>query len=116
MLFREHPRPRIVRIFAGLVIMGIGGAMLACQGVSILPFSLMLIVIGLSTATRQATLAWREREDPYDLSTLWDTPPVVYLPEEVDEPPRPLVYCHRCGASMPEAYGLCPGCGTYLGT
>ena len=36
-------------------------------------------------------------------------------PETDTAPNTDLVYCHRCGASMPKAYGICPGCGNPLG-
>ncbi len=61
---------------------------------------------------------WRHREDPYDLTRLWEAP----LPEktnalepEEDGVEREYALCHRCGDAVAIGYAICPHCGCVLG-
>ena len=96
--------------------MAMSGPMLLFRNAAILTVGLTVCGIGLGAVVWQGVQMWREREDPYDLNKLWDTPP-----PEPDTPAKAptdatLIYCHRCGSSMSEAYSTCPQCGNLLGT
>jgi len=114
MLFRSLPVNRITRIFAGLVVMGFGGFILAEETFPAMGIGGALIICGLSVIISQSVMIWRERPDPYDLSRLWETEPQPEEPEE-DGQEHYLSYCHHCGGSMSEVYSICPHCGTPLG-
>lgn len=114
MFFRGEPANRITRLFAGLVLLGMGAPLLLFRNPPIMVVGLAICGIGLGAVVWQGILMWRERRDPYDLSRLWDTPP-----PEPDQPlealgDEDLIYCHRCGISMSEAHSICPKCGNFL--
>lgn len=114
MLFRGGSYNRITRLFAGLVLAGMGAPMLVFRNPPILLVGVAICGIGLGVVVWQGVQMWRERPDPYDLNRLWDTPPAE--PDQPKETPDDgdLIYCHRCGVSMSEAHAICPQCGNFL--
>lgn len=114
MYFRGAPINRITRLMAGVALLAFGGYALL-TGLWFLDLvGIAVVLVGLGAVVVQGRAMWRERSDPYDLSKLWDKPPVIEEPEE-DNKERTLAYCHHCGASLPEAYGICPQCGRPMG-
>jgi hypothetical protein len=116
MLFRGGNYNRITRLFAGLVVLAMGAPLLLFRNPVILLLGAAICGIGFGAVVWQGVQMWREREDPYDLNKLWDTPP-----PEPDTPTKTsadatLIYCHRCGSSMSEVHAICPQCGNFLGT
>lgn len=114
MLFRGGAANRITRLFAGLVLMAMGAPLLLYRNPVALLLGLGICGAGLGAVIWQGVRMWRERPDPYDLNRLWDTPP-----PEPDQPQEAfgdedLIYCHRCGISMPETHSICPKCGNFL--
>src|SRR5690242_281327 len=105
-LFRNlHMR----RLLACCVIAGLGVCLLpgTMPGLRLIGFAL---IIGCGSAAAVALVGLvRSRRDPYDLSTLWDTPAMETPIREADE--AELVYCHHCGDAFPSAFDLCPHCG-----
>jgi hypothetical protein len=116
MLFSGGVANRMTRLFAGLVVMAMGAPLLLFRNPMILLVGAVISGIGLGAAIWQGVQMWREREDPYDLNRLWDTPPAE--PETPQETPddASLVYCHRCGASMSDVHAICPQCHNFLGS
>ena len=70
--------------------------------------SLLLIAAGVTV--REMLLMWREREDPYDLSRIWDEAPDPEVPEGANRDLE-LAFCRHCGTASPNTYGVCPECG-----
>ena len=50
---------------------------------------------------------------PAELTRLYETLPDE--PEDTDDTDRDMIYCHRCGGSVPGTYSICPECGCVLG-
>ena len=101
---------------------GLIAAVLVAASGSVLAFGapglgLPLLVIGALAAIWQGRLLLASRQDPYDLSRLWDRepePPDGGPDEEdlVDE--EGTLYCHGCGHAVPAPYAACPECGRRL--
>lgn len=116
MPFRSSPANGAFRIAAGLLVVALGVGMIVSPGAPSRLFGSVLALVGLFIAAvgvAQNLIARRQPRDPYDLSKLWDQEPEPEEPE--DERERDLVYCHHCGASMQQAYAICPQCGSRLG-
>ncbi len=113
MLFRGAPANRITRLFASLVVVAMGAPLIVFRNTTLLLMGLAFCAIGLGAAAWQGIQMWRERPDPYDLTRLWDDPPLE--PEETNHV-RDMIYCHRCGSSMSEVHSVCPQCGSPLGS
>ena len=112
MWFQRGPyqqQNRLVRLFAGLALMGMGGVMLGFP-----LFGLPLLVVGFGIAACQGFHLWQIRGDRYDLKHLEKLHNALVEPEDLGE--GELVYCHICGASMSADRAICPECGHYLGT
>jgi uncharacterized paraquat-inducible protein A len=118
MLFRNSPTNRPIRLVAALVAICFLVAFAVTAGLPLNALAVPIAVLAawLALHTILAVVQNRRpREDPYDLRRLWDeTPPDSDEPEE-DADDRDLAYCHRCGASLPKAYAVCPDCGNRLG-
>jgi uncharacterized paraquat-inducible protein A len=114
MHFRMEPANRIMRLFAGLVLMGFGAPLFLYHSLPAMLLGLLICGTGLGVVAWQGWRMWQEREDPYDLNRLWDKPPAE--PDKALEMrgDENLVYCHRCGISMSEAHSICPKCGHFL--
>jgi len=105
----RFPYRRWMRLVAALVLMAMSTALLY----PFPPLGIGLMAAGAGIALYQAVQIWRERRDPYDLSRLFEQPPDE--PEETDDTDREMIFCHRCGVSVPGMYSLCPECGGVLG-
>ncbi|GAB4452957.1 MAG: hypothetical protein OHK0029_04790 [Armatimonadaceae bacterium] len=64
------------------------------------------------------------REDPYDLSKLWDYDPLDPIVEETiheedmvraNSDGNGTLYCQHCGHAVPDLFAFCPECGNRLG-
>lgn len=109
---KESTTSGAVRIVAAIVLACFGGGLIVAAP----PFGIGLVCLGLGAALWQGYHLWKKRRDPYDLALLWETSEREAPDPEEEQKVRELAYCHRCGASMPEAYKICPQCGTPLGT
>jgi len=112
MIFRGGNYNRITRLFAGLVVMAMAAPLVLFRNPIIWLVGASICGIGLGAVVWQGFRMWREREDPYDLNRLWDTPPAepetpTHTAEGAD-----LIYCPRCGTSRTQAYANCPECGS----
>jgi len=120
MRFDAYPANRATRIAAGFVLLAISLGLasfplFAVRAVGILLFivSLAIVCINLYGAVD----SWlRRRQDPYDLSRLWDDPlPEIPTPDLPEPESDDLIYCHRCGVSTSSRFAVCPDCGHRLG-
>lgn len=102
---------RWIRIVAAILLACLGAELVG----TLTPIGIGLVCAGLGAAVLQGFHLWRERRDPYDLSLLWEDARRDEPDEAEERKERELTYCHRCGASMPQAYKICPGCGAPLG-
>jgi hypothetical protein len=121
MLFRNSPPNRAMRMAAAVVIMAFSGVSLVSgslfgivPGLLILTLGTAILIQGLYESVRD----WRSRPSRYDLSELkrihTDIESQAQEPT-VESDPDEMLYCHRCGASMSQAYSICPDCGGPLG-
>lgn len=93
-------------LIAALILLSGGGFLL---GVSPM-FGAPLMALGGVAAAINVALLMRRRDDPYDLSKLYDTEP---MPEDGHEGPRDKAgYCPVCGGYVESPYKPCPRCGS----
>lgn len=101
-----------IRKAAGLIaalILLTGGAFL--MGVST-AFGAPVMALGAAAAAINIALLLRRRDDPYDLTKLYETDP---MPEDGQEGPRDKAgYCPVCGGYIESPYKPCPRCGSAL--
>lgn len=96
-------------LIASILVAGMG-CLLLFSGLSVV--GVPLFFAGLGLAVWQGVTLARNRQDPYDLSRLWETEPES--PDEPDEEwgdDTSLGFCHGCGHAVPEPYARCPECG-----
>ena len=98
-----------MRLVAAIVLMALSTPFLS----PFPPLGIGLMATGAGIALYQAVQMWRERRDPYDLSRLFEQQ--TDEPEDTDDTDREMIFCHRCGVSVPGTYSLCPECGGVLG-
>jgi hypothetical protein len=125
MALPPHSRIAGYRLIVGLLLLSFSAPfLLAANALSRLLGGVLagggVLLMGYALA-----VWWKERRaanDPYALSRLWDEPAPGEAGHDAEEPDedaafvaRDLVFCRHCGASMPEAYRVCPECGVPLG-
>ena len=103
---------RSAGLIAAVLVAASGGVLTFGAPVLGLP----LLVVGAVAAVWQARQQIASRQDPYDLSRLWEReqePPGEAEPEE-DVEDDGTVYCHACGHAVPEPFAMWPECGRTL--
>jgi len=108
---------KTIRSAAGLI----AAVLLAAWGTLVLVFAgqhvlgAAMMLFGAATAVWQGKRLWESRQDPYDLSKLWDQEPDPDAePDEDWEGDRDTVYCYNCGHAVAEPFARCPECGLQL--
>lgn len=129
MALPPHSRIAGYRLIVGLLLLSFSAPFLLAANALSRLLGAVLAGGGFLLMGFALVVWWKERRaanDPYALSRLWDEPArgetageAWHNVEEPDEDAafvaRDLVFCRHCGASMPEAYRVCPECGVPLG-
>jgi len=75
-----------------------------------------LLFVGGFAAFYQIRKLYQARQDPYDLSRLWEEAPApIPEPDEDAIDDDGTLLCHACGHAVPPPYTRCPECGRSLG-
>ena len=121
MLFRNSPINPATRSVAAVVIMAVGGVIVAIGQLPSIIVGAIVIVTGLTLLVQTTYSNLRNRQgsaDRYDLAELKRVHTEIEtrsLEPSVESDTDEMIYCHRCGCSMSRAYSICPDCGGALG-
>jgi hypothetical protein len=94
---------KFASLIAALLIAATGAGLFFAAPI----FGTMLALAGLGLALWQGIVLWKDREDPYDLKKLWDSPVPLDddTPDEAALEADAMAYCHYCGHAVPSDCG-----------
>ena len=101
---------RMSGFIAAVLVLLMAGGFLFISPSPIL--SACFIVAGIAGMVWQAKKLTASREDPYDLSRLWDRGDEPE--DDGNDAEDGTLFCHNCGHAVPRAFARCPDCGNQL--